>query len=199
MIVITSSVAPGYVYCSRSVCYLPQGLSVECLNLQAPPFWGPEFFSPPTPVFTDPKVVVFPEGYFRPFKAVPKTPSPNYAQVLVTKRRKRRPECVAPRATEASQISYSMTMGSGSYTTDLKALQKAGLNEDLVGSGISGGYAFSISGSSSEFSVQARPLVFGSTGTRSFYSDQTGIIRYTETDGMATSSSLPLNQDGKTD
>ncbi len=43
----------------------------------------------------------------------------------------------------ASQISYSMTMGSGSYTTDLKALQKAGLNEDLVGSGISGGYAFS--------------------------------------------------------
>ena len=99
----------------------------------------------------------------------------------------------------ASQISYSMTMGSGSYTTDLQALHKAGLNEDLVGSGISGGYALSISGGNSEFSVQARPLVFGSTGTRSFYSDQTGIIRYTEADGMATSSSLPLNQDGKTD
>jgi len=99
----------------------------------------------------------------------------------------------------ASQISYSMTMGSGGYTTDLRALKKAGLNEDLVESGISGGYVFSISGSSSEFNVQARPLVFGSTGTRSFYSDQTGIIRYTEADGMATSSSLPLNQDGKTD
>ncbi|TDI11009.1 MAG: type II secretion system protein [Acidobacteria bacterium] len=99
----------------------------------------------------------------------------------------------------ASQISYSMTMGSGSYTTDLKVLQKAGLNEDLVGSGISGGYVFSISGSHSEFKVQARPLVFGSTGTRSFYSDQTGIIRYTETDGMATSSSLALNQNEKTD
>lgn len=99
----------------------------------------------------------------------------------------------------ASQISYSMTVGSGSYTMDLKALQKAGLNEDLVGSGISGGYALSISGSSSEFSVQARPLVFGSTGIRSFYSDQTGIIRYTEADEMATSSSLPLNQDGETD
>ncbi len=27
--------------------------------------------------------------------------SPDYAEVLVTKRRKRRPECVAPRATEA--------------------------------------------------------------------------------------------------
>jgi len=61
----------------------------------------------------------------------------------------------------ACQISYSMTMGSGSYTTDLKALQKAGLDEDLVGSGISGGYAFSISGSSAEFNIQARPLVFG--------------------------------------
>ncbi len=99
----------------------------------------------------------------------------------------------------ASQISYSMTMGSGSYTADLKALQKAGLNEDLVGSGISGGYVFSISGSSSEFNVQARPLVFGSTGTRSFFSDQTGIIRYTEADGMATSHSLSLNQDDQTD
>ena len=99
----------------------------------------------------------------------------------------------------ASQISYSMTLGSGSYTTDLKALQKAGLNEDWVGSGISGGYAFSISGSNTEFKVQARPLVFGSTGTRSFYSDQTGIIRSTETDGMATSSSLVLNQNDKTD
>ena len=99
----------------------------------------------------------------------------------------------------ASQISYSMTLGSGSYTTDLKALQKAELNEDWVGSGISGGYAFSISGSNTEFKVQARPLVFGSTGTRSFYSDQTGIIRYTETDGMATSSSLVLNQNDKTD
>ncbi|MCK5352984.1 hypothetical protein KAJ77_10390, partial [bacterium] len=99
----------------------------------------------------------------------------------------------------ASQISYSMTMGSGSYTTDLKALQKAGLNEDWVGSGISGGYVFSISGSNTEFKVQARPLVFGSTGTRSFYSDQTGIIRYTETDGMATSGSLVLNQNDRTD
>lgn len=99
----------------------------------------------------------------------------------------------------ASQISYSMTMGSGSYTADLKALQKAGLNEDWVGSGISGGYVFSISGSNTEFKVQARPLVFGSTGTRSFYSDQTGIIRFTETDGMATSSSLVLNQNDKTD
>ena len=99
----------------------------------------------------------------------------------------------------ASQISYSMTMGSGSYTTDLKALQQAGLNEDWVGSGISGGYVFSISGSNTEFKVQARPLVFGSTGTRSFYSDQTGIIRFTETDGMATSSSLVLNQNDKTD
>ena len=99
----------------------------------------------------------------------------------------------------ASQISYSTTLGSGSYTTDLKALQKAGLHEDWVGSGISGGYAFSISGSNTEFKVQARPLVFGSTGTRSFYSDQTGIIRYTETDGMATSSSLVLNQNDKTD
>jgi len=99
----------------------------------------------------------------------------------------------------ASQISYSMTTGSGSYTADLKALQKAGLNPDLVGSGIAGGYTFSISRSSSEFSVHARPLVFGSTGSRSFYSDQTGVIRYTEADEMATSSSPSVNQERDTD
>ena len=99
----------------------------------------------------------------------------------------------------ASQISYSMTTGSGSYTTDLKALQKVGLNPDLVGSGMAGGYAFSIYGNSPEFSVHARPLVFGSTGNRSFYSDQTGVIRYTDADEMATSSSLPVNQDRDTD
>ena len=40
---ITSFLSPGGVYCSRSVCYLPQGLSVECLNLQAPTFLGPRF------------------------------------------------------------------------------------------------------------------------------------------------------------
>lgn len=99
----------------------------------------------------------------------------------------------------ASQVSYSMTTSSGSYTTDLKALQKEGLNPDLVGSGIVEGYTFSISGTRSGFSVHARPLVFGSTGYRSFYSDQTGVIRYTEADEMATSSNPPVYQNRDTD
>ncbi len=70
--IITSFLSPGAVYCSRSVCYLPQGLSVECLNLQAPTFLGRIFKSPRPHFYTDPKFVVFPEGHLRSFKGAPK-------------------------------------------------------------------------------------------------------------------------------
>jgi hypothetical protein len=96
--VITSFLSPGDVYCSRSVCYLPQGLSVECLNLQAPTFLGRIFKSPPTSLLYGPEIRRVSRGPSEVLQRRPKTPSPDYAQVLVTKRRKRRPECVAPRA-----------------------------------------------------------------------------------------------------
>jgi hypothetical protein len=96
--VITSFLSPGDVYCSRSVCYLPQGLSVECLNLQAPTFLGRIFKSPPTSLLYGPEIRRVSRGPSEVLQRRPKTPSPDYAQVLVTKRRKRRPECVGPRA-----------------------------------------------------------------------------------------------------
>ena len=59
--VITSFLSPGDVYCSRSVCYLPQGLSVECLNLQAPTFLRPIFLLIPLSAFHSPRYSRRPE------------------------------------------------------------------------------------------------------------------------------------------
>jgi hypothetical protein len=68
---ITSFVSPGHVYCFRSVCYLPKGLSVECLNLQAPTFF--RTLVPQPPFLRDPTVVVVPEGHLNSFQVVPRT------------------------------------------------------------------------------------------------------------------------------
>ncbi len=96
----------------------------------------------------------------------------------------------------SSQMTYASTTGRGSYSPDLKALEEAGLIDGVLEQGAPLGYTFSVSGSSSTFSIHARPLVFGSSGTRSFYSDQTGVIRYTTDDTPATSTSPPLGQEG---
>ncbi len=96
----------------------------------------------------------------------------------------------------SSQMTYASTMGMGRYSPDLRALQEAGLIDGVLGPGTALGYTFFVSGSSSTFTVHARPLVFGSTGTRSFYSDQTGVIRYTTDNTPATSTSPPLSQEG---
>ena len=96
----------------------------------------------------------------------------------------------------SSQMTYASTRGMGSYSPDLSALEEAGLIDGVLEEGTALGYTFSVSGNSATFSIHARPLVFGSSGTRSFYCDQTGIIRYTTDDAPATSTSPPLGQEG---
>ena len=75
MTVITSFLSPGAVYCSRSVCYLPQGLSVECLNLQAPTFLGRIFKSPPTSLLYGPEIRRVSRGSSEVLQRRPKTPT----------------------------------------------------------------------------------------------------------------------------
>ncbi len=96
----------------------------------------------------------------------------------------------------SSQMTYASTKGMGSYSPDLSGLQEAGLLDGLLGPGTALGYTFYISGSNSSFSIHARPLAFGSSGTRSFFSDQTGVIRYTTDNNPATATSPPLGQEG---
>ena len=92
-----------------------------------------------------------------------------------------------------SHITYSATVGSGSYAASLTVLQTAKLIDSVLGSGTKDGYAFASTGSAVAFTVTAAPTVVGSTGTRYFFSDESGVIRY-NTGGVATSASSPLGQ-----
>jgi len=117
-----------------------------------------------------------------------------------------------------SQNTYSTTLGSGNYAIDLEALGEGRESEAESGgtlqnvfervlrgwetwpidsvllSGTKDGYAFSTSGDADTFIVNARPLDYGSTGTRSFFSDESGVIRYTREDRPATVEDSPLEQ-----
>ena len=82
----------------------------------------------------------------------------------------------------------------GSFAADLTALQAANLIDSVLGSGTMEAYSLSVSGSGIGFTVNARPLVYGKTGTRSFYSDESAVIRYTTADAAATSSDSGLGE-----
>ena len=93
-----------------------------------------------------------------------------------------------------SQITYSVAVGRGNSAVDLEALKSVGLMDSVPRSGTKDGYTFSTSGDADTFTVNARPLTYGSTGTRSFFSDETGVIRYTREDRPATVEDPPLGQ-----
>ena len=92
-----------------------------------------------------------------------------------------------------SHITYSATVGSGSYGTDLTTLMNAKLIDSVLGGGTKDGYTFTSAGSANTFTVNADPNVVGSTGTRYFFSDESGVIRYS-TGAAASTASSPLGQ-----
>ncbi len=92
-----------------------------------------------------------------------------------------------------SHITYSATVGSGSYATDLSILQGARLIDEVLGAGTKDGYSFTTTGAQNTFTVNAAPVAAGSTGTRYFFSDESGVIRY-NTAGTAGTANSPLGQ-----
>ncbi len=98
----------------------------------------------------------------------------------------------AVRTVVTAQMTYAARLGSSA--ADLGTLESAGLVDSVLGSGTMEAYSLSVSGNSSGFVVDARPLVYGNTGTRSFYSDESAVIRYTTADAAATSSSPGLGE-----
>ena len=84
-----------------------------------------------------------------------------------------------------AQFNYSESKG-GEYAITLVDLRSRGLIDSALESGIKDGYIFSIGSFGSVFTVSARPMIYASTGTRSFFSDESGIIRYTREDRPAT-------------
>ena len=92
-----------------------------------------------------------------------------------------------------SHITYSATVGSGSYAADLGTLQGAKLIDEVLGSGTKDGYSFTSTGAQNTFVVNAAPVTAGTTGTRYFFSDESGVIRY-NTAGTAGTGNSPLGQ-----
>ena len=70
------------------------------------------------------------------------------------------------------------------------------LVDTVVGSSTKDGYVFAISlgAADASFVIDARPTGYLNSGIRSFFSDETAVIRYTTADSAATSSSSPLGE-----
>ncbi len=101
----------------------------------------------------------------------------------------------AVRSIVTAQITFATTGGAGGdFAADLSALEARNLIDSVLGSGTAEAYSFSVSGSGIQYTIDARPLVYGSSGTRSFFADASGVIRYTTADVAASITSPPLGQ-----
>jgi len=100
----------------------------------------------------------------------------------------------AIRTLVTAQITFATRSGPGDFAPDLATLQGANLIDSVLGSGTAEAYSFALSGSGVQYTIDARPLVYGSSGIRSFFTDESGAIRYTTADAAATVTDPGLGQ-----
>ena len=62
----------------------------------------------------------------------------------------------------------------------------AGLISGAFASGTLGGYHFTLGGTADTYAVDASPVTYGSSGVKSFYLDQTGVLHVTDRQEPAT-------------
>ncbi len=95
----------------------------------------------------------------------------------------------AVRSIVTAQITFATTGGAGGdFAADLSALEASNLIDSVLGSGTAEAYSFSLTGSGVQYEINARPLVYGTSGVRSFFTDESGAIYYTTADAAATAS-----------
>lgn len=97
------------------------------------------------------------------------------------------------RTITSAEATYQSTSGAGNYG-DLTALQRAGLIDNTLGSGVKSGYNFSIVATPATTGPNATPASYYAnaiptqpsgvtqTGTRTFFTDQSGVIYFWTTD-----------------
>ncbi|MGH9870975.1 MAG: hypothetical protein ACRD9S_00640 [Pyrinomonadaceae bacterium] len=92
-----------------------------------------------------------------------------------------------------AETTYKSTTGNGDYGT-LEELRKARMIDRVLAESHRYGYLFSIiSEKPSSFEITAVPRTYGRTGRRSFYMDETGVIRAADKNGdEATAADRPL-------
>ncbi|MCZ6877860.1 MAG: prepilin-type N-terminal cleavage/methylation domain-containing protein [Acidobacteria bacterium] len=95
----------------------------------------------------------------------------------------------------SAEMLYVTTRGGGRYGS-LDVLSQGSLLDSVVGSATKDGYTFSISlgPADSTYNVNARPTNYDSTGQRSFFGDESAVIRYTTANAPATNGSPVLGQ-----
>ncbi len=77
------------------------------------------------------------------------------------------------------------------YASSMNDLSNVGLIDENLGDGNKAGYTFSYTGATFTFSCTADPETPGTSGTRYFFVDSSGVIRFSTT-GTATSASTPI-------
>jgi type IV pilus assembly protein PilA len=106
------------------------------------------------------------------------------------------------RKVHSAESTYQATVGNGAFAT-LDQLAQAGLLTSELAAATHYGYKFTVVVKPSgyedppKFQVVAVPLEYGSSGNRSFYIDESGVIRAENNHGAeATDLSPPLSFDG---
>ena len=98
------------------------------------------------------------------------------------------------RTLNTALITYQATYPDAGFAPTIESLggdgqpspQRAGLIDPTLASGMKSGYRFQYTRtSSSSYTITARPVEFGKTGTRNFFTDESGVIRSTREDREA--------------
>ncbi|MGD0921939.1 MAG: hypothetical protein ABSA70_09280 [Terriglobia bacterium] len=111
------------------------------------------------------------------------------------------------RTISTAEITYASTYNTG-WSKDLASLGPgctppaancAGLIDEVLAGGKKSGYIFRYSpgaagrrGRIDRYTITARPEAFGKSGTKSFFVDESGVIRETSEDREATTTDGPL-------
>lgn len=104
----------------------------------------------------------------------------------------------ALRIISSAQVTYRTIYGSGDFAASGPDLATAMLIDNIIGApapASKSGYNFTITGAADEYEIKAEPVSFGSTGTRSFYTNEIGIIHYTQAAAAGTRAApgTPIN------
>ncbi len=102
----------------------------------------------------------------------------------------------AMRTLHSAEMTYAATVGNGGFGS-IPDLYTAGLIDTILGTASKHGYTFEVQvipGQPDTFKVWSRPAKYGVTGVRSFYTDQTGVLRGADRNGgNADQNDPPVN------
>jgi hypothetical protein len=104
------------------------------------------------------------------------------------------------RTLHSAEATYQATRGQGKYGT-LNELAAEGLIDSKLATGTKNGYIFTVELTTTDlnypgFEVVGVPVTYGKTGVRSFYLDETGVIRAGDNSGRpSTKMDLPVDND----